>query len=308
MKNHRIIFMGSPKIASEYLQILVQNNLNVIGVYTQPPSPKGRGMTIQNSPVHDEALKQDIPVYHPKNFNNNKNLEIFKNLNPDLVIVMAYGILLPNRILNYPKFGCINIHVSLLPRWRGAAPVEHALLNGDKETGVTIFKLVNKLDAGPIISQASISIDENFNKEKLFNKLNDMGKQLIINTLPDYFANNISLQEQSIEKATYASKITSNITKINFYENVTNVFNQVQAFSPKPGAWFLFQNERIKIISCKKSFNDSKPSSIINESFHIGCKNGTIVPLIIQREGKKSMGIKDFLRGFQFSVGQKINA
>ena len=308
MKNHRIIFMGSPEIASEYLQILVQNNLNVISVYTQPPSPKGRGMTIQNSPVHDEALKQDIPVYHPKNFNNQKNVEIFKNLKPDLFIVMAYGILLPNLILNYPKFGCINIHVSLLPRWRGAAPVEHALLNGDKETGVTIFKLVNKLDAGPIISQASISIDENFNKEKLFNKLNDMGKQLIINTLPDYFANNIPLQEQSIEKVTYASKITSNITKINFYENVTNVFNQIQAFSPKPGAWFFFQNERIKIISCKKLFNDSKPSSIINESFHIGCKNGTIVPLIIQREGKKSMEIKDFLRGFQFSVGQKINA
>ena len=308
MKIHRIIFMGSPEIASEYLQILVQNNLNVISVYTQPPGPKGRGMTIQNSPVHDEALKQDIPVYHPKNFNNQKNVEIFKNLNPDLVIVMAYGILLPNMILNYPKFGCINIHVSLLPRWRGAAPVEHALLNGDKETGVTIFKLVNKLDAGPIISQASISIDENFNKEKLFNKLNDMGKQLIINTLPDYFANNISLQEQSVDKVTYASKITSNITKINFYENVTNVFNQVQAFSPKPGAWFFFQNERIKIISCKKLFNDSKPSSIINESFHIGCKNGTIVPLIIQREGKKSMEIKDFLRGFQFSVGQKVNA
>tara|TARA_B100000315_G_scaffold245948_1_gene272601 strand:- start:547 stop:1473 length:927 start_codon:yes stop_codon:yes gene_type:complete len=308
MKIHRIIFMGSPEIASEYLQILVQNNLNVISVYTQPPGPKGRGMTIQNSPVHDEALKQDIPVYHPKNFNNQKNVEIFKNLNPDLVIVMAYGILLPNMILNYPKFGCINIHVSLLPRWRGAAPVEHALLNGDKETGVTIFKLVNKLDAGPIISQASISIDENFNKEKLFNKLNDMGKQLIINTLPDYFANNISLQEQSVEKVTYASKITSNITRINFYENVTNVFNQVQAFSPKPGAWFFFQNERIKIISCKKLFNDSKPSSIINESFHIGCKNGTIVPLIIQREGKKSMEIKDFLRGFQFSIGQKVNA
>ena len=122
MGNQRIIFMGSPKIASEYLQVLVKNNLNVIGVYTQPPRPKGRGMIIQNSYVHKEALKQDIPVYFPKNFNNQKTLEIFKKLNPDLVVVMAYGILLPKMILRYPKFGCINIHVSLLPRWRGASP------------------------------------------------------------------------------------------------------------------------------------------------------------------------------------------
>ena len=182
MDNHRIIFMGSPNIASEYLQVLVRSNLNVVSVYTQPPRPKGRGMFIQKSAVHNEALKQGIPVYHPENFKDYKNLDFFIKLKPDLVVVMAYGILLPNKILSCPKFGCINMHVSLLPHWRGAAPVEHALLNGDNESGVTIFKLVNKLDAGPIISQASISIDENFNKEKLFNKLNDMGKQLIIKT------------------------------------------------------------------------------------------------------------------------------
>ena len=210
MQNYRIIFMGSPKIASEYLKVLVQKNLDVIGVYTQPPRPKGRGMAMRNCYVHDEALKQNIPVYHPENFNEQQALEIFKKLNPDLVVVMAYGILLPNMILRYPKFGCINIHVSLLPRWRGAAPIEHALLNGDKETGVTIFQLINKLDAGPIISQASISIDENINKEELFNKINNLGKQLMIKTLPDFFEKKISLQEQSEEKATYASKITSN--------------------------------------------------------------------------------------------------
>ena len=136
--------MGSPQVASEYLQILLGNNLNVVGVYTQPPRPKGRGMNVQNSPVHDEALKQKIPVFHPENFKDNENIELFKELNPDLVIVMAYGILLPNKILNLPTFGCINIHLSLLPRWRGAAPVEYSLLNGEKETGVTIFKLVDK--------------------------------------------------------------------------------------------------------------------------------------------------------------------
>ena len=164
MDKHRIIFMGSPKIASEYLQVLVENNLNVIGVYTQPPRPKGRGMSVQNSYVHEKALKQNISVYHPKNFNDQKTLEIFKKLCPDLVVVMAYGILLPNMIVNYPKFGCINIHVSLLPHWRGASPIEHTLLNGDKKTGVTIFQLVDKIDAGPIISQDSMLVDENWSK------------------------------------------------------------------------------------------------------------------------------------------------
>jgi len=308
MDKHRIIFMGSPKIASEYLQVLVENNLNVIGVYTQPPRPKGRGMSVQNSYVHEKALKQNISVYHPKNFNDQKTLEIFKKLCPDLVVVMAYGILLPNMIVNYPKFGCINIHVSLLPHWRGAAPIEHTLLNGEKETGVTIFQLVSKLDAGPIISQASMLVDENLNKEELFKKLNNIGKQLLINTLPDYFEKKITLKDQNEEKATYASKVTSEMTKISFYKNVKHVFNQIRAFSPTPGAWFLFQNERIKIISCKKIINNSQPSIILNESFHIGCKDGAIAPIIIQREGKKLMEINDFLRGFQFSVGQKVNA
>ena len=300
--------MGSPQVASEYLQIILGNNLNVVGVYTQPPRPKGRGMNIQNSPVHNEALKQKIPVFHPENFKDNENIESFIELNPDLVIVMAYGILLSNKILNLPRFGCINIHVSLLPRWRGAAPVEHALLNGEKKTGVTIFKLVDKLDAGPIISQVSILIDESLDKNELFNKLNNIGKELIINILPNYFDNKIILKDQNEQDATYASKINSKITQINFNENVKNVFNKIRAFSPKPGAWFLFNNERIKIISCKKTIEKSIPSKIINEHFHIGCNDGIIVPIVIQREGKKPMEIKEFLRGFTFSVGQTINA
>ena len=300
--------MGSPQVASEYLQILLGNNLNVVGVYTQPPRPKGRGMNIQNSPVHNEALKQKIPVFHPENFKDNENIELFRELNPDLVIVMAYGILLPNQILNLPTFGCINIHVSLLPRWRGAAPVEYFLLNGEKETGVTIFKLVDKLDAGPIISQVSILVDESLNKNELFKKLNNIGKELIIKILPNYFDNKIILKDQNEQDATYASKISSKMTQINFNENVKNVFNKIRAFSPKPGAWFLFNNERIKIISCKKTIKKTVPSKIINEHFHIGCNDGIIVPIVIQREGKKPMEIREFLRGFTFSVGQTINA
>ena len=306
--NHRIIFMGSPKISSEYLQTLITNNFNVIGVYTQPPRPRGRGMNIQNSPVHEKAISLNLPVYHPENLKDQKNIDTFIKLNPDLVVVMAYGILLPDKILCHPKFGCINIHVSLLPRWRGAAPVEYALLNGDKETGITIFKLIKKLDAGPILSQSTLSIDYNTDREQLLQKLNSIGKDLLIKTLPNYLNNKISLQEQNEEKATYANKISSIQTKIDFNNNVIKVSNKIKAFSPKPGAWFMFRNERIKIIHCQTSIQKCTPSVIINNEFHIGCEGGLIKPRIIQKEGKIPMGIGEFLKGFKFSVGQKVNA
>ena len=265
-------------------------------------------MNIQNSPVHEKAISLNLPVYHPANLKDQKNIDTFIKLNPDLVVVMAYGILLPEKILYHSKFGCINIHVSLLPRWRGAAPVEHALLNGDKETGITIFKLIKKLDAGPILSQSSLSIDYDTDREQLLQKLNSIGKDLLIKTLPNYLNNKISLQEQNEEKATYANKISSIQTKIDFNNNVIKVSNKIKAFSPKPGAWFMFRNERIKIIQCQTSIQNCIPSVIINNEFHIGCEGGLIKPRIIQREGKIPMGIGEFLKGFKFSVGQKVNA
>lgn len=308
MQKNRIIFMGSPLISSEYLQVLVENNFNIIGVYTQPPRPKGRGMSIQNSPVHNTALNLNIPVFYPENFSNKKVLESFYELKSDLVIVMAYGKILPEEILSSPKFGCINIHVSLLPRWRGAAPIEHTLLSGDKKTGVTIFKIVKSLDSGPIISQAAISVNMSLNKKDLFEKLNEIGKNLLIEILPNYLNNKIILKEQIEENATYASKINTNITKINFYEDAQSISNKIRAFSPKPGAWFFFKNQRFKIINCHYVYTDVQPSIIINDNFHIGCKNGIIVPLTIQREGKKPMEINEFLKGFKFTIGQQINA
>ena len=300
--------MGTPLIACDYFKVLIEKNYSVIATFTQPPRKKGRGMNLQQSPMHDESLKHNIPVFHPTNFSDQKDIKSFIKLKPDLVIVMAYGLLLPKEILETPRYGCINIHLSLLPRWRGAAPIEHALLNGDKETGVTIFKLNNSLDAGDIITQSSLLIDNILNKEDLFVKLNILGKKLLINTLPDYLEERIKLKKQDESKATYASKITSENTKINFHENVTNVFNKIRAFSPKPGAWFFFKNERIKIISCKKIVDNPDPSTIVNNSFHIGCKDGTIIPEVIQREGKKPMSINEFVKGFHFDVGQITNA
>ncbi len=303
----KIVFMGSPLISSEYLDTLIDNKFNVIAVYTQPPRPKDRGMLIQKSPVHKKANKLNIPVYHPKTFQDKETIDTFINLKADLVVVMAYGKIIPADILSYSKFGFINVHLSLLPRWRGSSPVEYALLNGDKLTGITIFRLVQELDAGPILSSKIININDDINKESLFNKLNFIGKELLIKTILKYFDKKIVLQHQETKDITYANKISSNITKINFNDDVNIVHNKIRAFSPKPGAWFNLNNNRIKILKCSKTKNNNSASVILNKDFHIGCNGGFIIPSIIQKEGKKPMHIKDFLKGYKFTVGQTVN-
>ena len=308
MRKERIIFMGTPNIAIPYLQSLIDNKYNIIAVYTQMPSKQGRGMKIQNSAVHTLALKYNIPIFHPMNFSSLKTIKEFKQLNPDIAVVMGYGILLPKKILNTPIHGCINIHLSVLPKWRGAAPIEHAIFYGDKTTGISIFQLEEKLDAGPIIATQKINISNNFSKEDLTIQLNTLGTTLLTKILPDVFDKKISLQKQDDTKATYAKKITPKFRKINFNNDIIKVYNQIRAFSPKPSAWFIFNNERINIIECSMKICNAEISTIINDQFHIGCRNGKIVPQIIQRQGKKPMAISEFLKGFTFKVGEKISA
>jgi len=308
MRKKNIIFMGTPDTATIYLQSLIDNKYNIVAAYTQPPRKKGRGMQIHNSPVHAMALDNNISTFHPKSMTSLNELKILDKLNPDIIIVMGYGMILPKKIINIPKYGCINIHVSLLPRWRGAAPVEHAILNGDKKTGVSIFQLSEKLDSGPIIASTEVFIDRDITKGELNSQLNTLGAKLLIETLPDLLGNKIFLKNQENTKSTYAYKITARVRKINFNDKVIKVYNHIRAFSPKPSAWFTYKNERIKIINCSMEICDSKPSFIINDQFHIGCANGKIIPKIIQREGKRPMEINEFLRGFKFTVDQKINA
>ena len=265
-------------------------------------------MKLQQSPMHEESLKHNIPVFHPTNFSDQKNIESFIELKADLVIVIAYGLLLPNQVLEAPRYGCINIHFSLLPRWRGASPIEHSIINGDKKTGISIFQLEEKLDTGPILNSASIKIDDNFSKYDLTHKLNKLGTSLLNETLPKIFNNTILMKEQDDSKATYAKKITSKSRKINFNDNIKNVYNHIRAFSPKPSAWFMHNNQRINILKCSMDICKSESSKILNAKFHIGCKNGKIIPQIIQREGKKPMDINEFLKGYKFEVNQKINA
>ena len=307
MSDKNIIFMGTPLIAANYLNSLINNKYNVVSVFTQPPRKRNRGMKVQSSPVHELANHNNIKV----NFTTKLDEEAFdliKSYKPDIIIVMAYGLLIPTKILNFPQYGCINIHVSLLPRWRGASPIEHTLLNGDTETGITIIKLIEKLDAGPIIVQKKIPVIKNINKDDLSDKLTQLGSDLLIDILPKLFADKIVMQDQNNKEATYAQKINSQMRKINFNLSTREVLNQIRAYATNPGAWFFYNNERIKIISASIQSNKGNPSTILNKQFELGCLDGSILPSYLQREGKKIMYIEDFLRGFSFTVGDSLNA
>jgi len=307
MHQKRDVFMGTPNISKIYLQSLIDHQYNIIAAYTQPPQKQGRGMKIQNSAVHKLCLENNIPAYHPKNFKSLDTINEFKELNSDIAVVMGYGMLLPKNILNIPLHGSINIHVSLLPRWRGAAPIEHAILNGDKITGISIIQLEEKLDSGPIIAAQEINIDENISKADLTIQLNLLGTSLLNKILPDFLDKKIKFKKQDESKVTYAEKITPKHRKINFNNELNVVYNQIRAFAPKPSAWFTLNNERIKIIKCSKEICNTEVSAIINDKFHIGCLNGNIIPQIIQRQGKKPMEIGEFLKGFAFQIGEKVN-
>ena len=307
MNSKKIIFMGTPVISAEYLSALIENNIKIEAVFTQSPKKHSRGMKLIKSPVHLLANEKNINVFYPEKFDT-ETISLLNKIKPDLIVVMAYGKLLPSEVLKLPKKGCINIHVSILPRWRGAAPIEHALMNGDKQTGISIIKLIDKLDAGPIIVQEKLNIPANINKLELTNKLTAIGIKLLINTIPKILNNEIILKDQQENNVTYANKITSESRKINFNNSIENIINHIRAHSPKPGAWFYLNKERIKILDARPSSAKGKISTILNNNFEIACKDGSIEPLSLQREGKKIVTKEEFLRGFRLKINDIINA
>ena len=306
MIDKKIIFMGTPDIAAQHLSILIENKLNLIGVFTQPPRKKNRGMRVDESAVHQIAKKNNLEIYYPSTIDE-KVIEQTKSLKPDLIIVVAYGMILPTSFINIPKYGCINIHVSLLPRWRGAAPIEHALLAGDNKTGISIINITSKLDAGDILMQESFLLDQNIYSDDLTLNLTNLGKKTMMKTLPLLFQNKLIGKKQDEKKVTYANKILTKDRKINFHNTANDVYNHIRAHGPKPGAWFIYKGERIKIIKAKKTDELGESATILNKDFMIGCKDGSILPILIQREGKKTVSLDDFLRGFSFSIQDKLN-
>ena len=301
-----IIFMGTPDFAVPILKSINNLNHNVLEVYTQPPNKKNRGQKIQNSPIHDFSNKLNLPVRCPIAFDE-EEINHIKKLNPDLVIVVAYGKILPVKLLNLDKVLFINVHASLLPRWRGAAPIQRAIMNLDHETGVSIMKIVTKLDAGPVLLQSKIKITKEINYKELSSQMSELGAKLILDTLKLIESKRTDFTQQNESEATYAKKIEKSETKINWNDNAEKIVAKINAFSPNPGCWFELNRNRIKIIKAKKVIGEGMPGTILNDKFTIACSKNAIQIIELQKEGKQIIKADEFLKGNKIKTGQSLN-
>ena len=299
----KIVFMGTPAFSIPTLEALIKKKFNVVGVYTQPPAKSKRGQKINVSPIEEFSKKNIINFRNPENLNNDEELKIFKKLLPDIVVVVAYGQIIPKAFLNISKFGFINIHASLLPKWRGAAPIQRAIMNGDKKIGVSIMKIEEKLDSGPILTSKEIDLDKNITHGEIEKNLSIIGADLLVKSLKTIEDGNSKFVDQMHSQATYAKKIDKEETKINWSLDSDKVLAHIHGLSPNPGAWFNYENERFKVLRATKSSATSNPGTLLDENLTIACKSNSIQILEIQRQGKNKQSTKDFLLGKKIRKG-----
>ncbi|TAH37750.1 MAG: methionyl-tRNA formyltransferase [Alphaproteobacteria bacterium] len=299
----RYAFMGTPEFAQKSLAALCEADIRPVAVYTQPPRPSGRGQQLQKSPVQIYAESQGIPVLHPENLKSAETQAEFKNFNLDIAVVAAYGLLLPQAILDAPKMGCINIHGSLLPRWRGAAPIQRAIWAGDAETGIGLMQMEKGLDTGPVFIQKSIPIDSKMIFGELHERLTKLAAEMIVEYLPKIAAGQMKAQAQDESRANYAHKITKPETKIDWNKSAAEIERQIRALAPFPGAYFEYNGERIKIFSADiHHLRGDKPGTVISDDLNIATGEGILSPIILQRPGKQPMTKQEFLRGFKIPM------
>ncbi len=300
----KIVFMGTPYFAVPILKSLYQNGYDVCVVYTQPPQKSNRGQKINKSPVQSFSETLNIKFRTPSLLkNNNEEYEYLKKLNPDIAIVVAYGQMIPKKILELPKKGFINIHASLLPKWRGAAPIQRSIMNLDKETGISIMKINEKLDSGPVCCKYKIDIKDNENASVLADKLSNLAADKILDVIDDIIDDKIQFNEQVHKDATYAKKIEKKEGKINWNNSAKNIVGIINGLYPSPGAWFYFNGERYKILRAKISEVKGRPGEVLNHDLLIGCSDKSIEILEIQREGKQPKKTVDFLLGSKIIKG-----
>ena len=302
----KIIFMGTPDFSIKPLKALLGSTNKIIAIYSQPPRKSGRGMKENKTPVHAFGEDKKIPIYTPQNFKNDNDIAFIKDLNPDIIIVSAYGLILPKKILDIPKFGCFNIHASILPRWRGAAPIERSIMSGDKETGITFMLMDEGLDTGMIIKKFPIKIDQDMNAKSLHDKLSLLASDNLIDTLRKYVNGEIKPFNQEEEGIIYAEKIQKVECRINWGKSADEILHLIRGLSPYPGAWFLSKkNKRVKVLNARISQieNNYKPGEVISEQV-IACGDNAIEILSVKPEGKKIMYVEDYLRGNSMSVGE----
>ena len=294
----KIVFMGTSNFSVPILKSLYQNGYPIVTIYTQPPQKSMRGQKVNKSPIQKMAENLCIECRTPDSLKeNNEEYNFLKLLNPDLVIVVAYGQLIPKNYLSLSKHGFINIHASLLPKWRGAAPIQRSIMNLDKETGVSIMKIVEKLDAGPVMMQEKISVTSEMNAEDLSNKLSDLSSKLILECIDEIEGGKAKFIDQDEQKATYAKKINKKESKINWDNSAENILAQINSLLPNPGAWFSFMGERYKILKASISEAEGEKGKVIDNNLTIACKSKSIKVNEIQRQGKNKQSTSEFLLG-----------
>jgi len=304
----KIIFMGTPMFAVPILKKLYQNGYQVSVVYTQPPKKSNRGQQLNISPVQGISETLGIDVRSPSYLKDNQEeINFIKNLNADLAIVVAYGKIIPNEILSLTKKGFINIHASLLPKWRGAAPIQRSIMNLDKETGISIMRIINELDAGPVSKNYKISISDNDNFLTLSEKLSSLASEKLLENIDDILEDKVIFYDQNNLEATYAKKILKSEGKINWNETGEEIIGKINGLNPIPGAWFIYNGERYKILKAELGNKKGNPGIVSNDNLEVFCKFNSLKIIEIQREGKKLQKINEFLLGSQIKQGSNLN-
>ncbi|MDA1154570.1 MAG: methionyl-tRNA formyltransferase [Proteobacteria bacterium] len=297
----RIIFMGTPEFSVPLLDALVAAGHEIAAVYTQPPRPAGRGKKDRPQAVHLRALELGLPVRHPVSLRNPQAQAEFADLNADIAVVVAYGLILPQAVLDAPRLGCLNIHASLLPRWRGAAPIHRAIMAGDAQTGVCIMQMEAGLDTGPVLLREATGIAPDDTTGALHDRLSAMSALLVVEALrrlPD-----LTREPQPAEGVTYAAKIDKAEARVDWAQPAASVARQINGLSPFPGAWCDVAGERVKLLGAVEAQGDAAPGTVL-DGFTIACATGAVRITTAQREGKRALPVAEVLRGL--ALGDRL--
>jgi methionyl-tRNA formyltransferase len=305
----RIVFMGTPDFAAVSLQALIAAGHRIVAVYSQPPRPAGRGQQLQRSPVQSLAESRGLPVLTPTSLKSPAEVDIFAGHQADVAVVAAYGLLLPQAILDLPRYGCLNIHASLLPRWRGAAPIQRAVAAGDAKSGVTIMQMEAGLDTGPMLLKAEMPLTASTTGNSLHDDLAELGARLILETLDRLPKGDLKPVPQPDEGVTYAAKLTRADSLLDWRRPAEELERAVRAFTPWPGVVMDFGSEKIKVLAAEVVTNSgaaATPGAILDDALTIACGRDALRPTMIQRPGKKPMPTAEMLRGFGLPPGRLL--
>lgn len=306
----RIVFLGTPEFAVPTFTELVARGQEVVAVYTRAPAAAGRGMAARRSPVHEAAEKFGIAVHHPNTLRGEDAAAAFRAHAADVAIVVAYGLILPKAILDAPAYGCLNLHASLLPRWRGAAPIHRAIMAGDSETGVMVMKMEEGLDTGPVGLAERVAIGDNVTTGQLHDQLSVLGGDLMIRALSALERGSLSFTPQAAEGVTYANKIDKSETRINWSKPARDVHNHIRGLSPYPGAWFEAEIDgkpmRVKVLRSLLANGNGQPGTLLDDTLTVATGNGAVRMIEVQRAGAKAMSAREFLHGAKLAAGVKF--